>query len=221
MTLVITSLLLTQHTCAIAQEPSPEQFRVQMEAIKQRIEEDPNNAQNYVMQGMIQSHQKDYSSAHGSFTRALQLSARDDQAYSYRAIAGMQIGKYQDALSDCLNAIKINPSNELAFRNLPACYGLVGDYRNAVTTGLQVAAKFPESYSTWCNLSEAYYKSNRYPDAIEAANRAIKRDSNFGEAFYWRSLAYEKIGQKIVAAEDKKRALDRGYRPGTLSTYSK
>ena len=56
-------------------------------------------------------------------------------------------------------------------------------------------------------LSWILYKQERYVEAVEIAERAIKLDPNQAEHFYHASLAYLKNGQKEEALENLKRAV--------------
>lgn len=52
----------------------------------------------------------------------------------------------------------------------------------------------------------ARFELRRYGDAIADFDILLARNPSFGSAYYWRSLAHEKLGQSALALADAKRA---------------
>jgi tetratricopeptide (TPR) repeat protein len=53
------------------------------------------------------------------------------------------------------------------------------------------------------SLARVYLRQKDYNRAIEYANKAIELNKGSFEAYHWRSLAYQNLGQTEAAARDK------------------
>lgn len=209
---------------ALAEEtkdaPKPlkrEDINLEIERCTRRIDSNPTNAENYVDRAVFRCHLDEFSAALEDLNKAVELDKKNDKAFAFRAIANTVMKHPTEALSDCVTALRINPRNLMARTNLPMCYTKAGDYRNAVVTGLQATQLEPENWIHWNHLCEAYLRGGRYQEAIACANRAIGRNVKMGEPYYWRSLAYDKTGQKSLAVQDRKHAKDLGYEPDSIN----
>ena len=57
----------------------------------------------------------------------------------------------------------------------------------------------------------AYYEKADYDKAIADYTEVVRLNSGFGEAFYARGLAYEKIGENVKAKDDFEHAKKLGF----------
>ncbi|CAO1302633.1 unnamed protein product [Diamesa tonsa] len=82
------------------------------------------------------------------------------------------------------------------------------DYENAITMyseAIQMNHQDPVFYS---NRSQCYLKIEKYNECIEDTTQAIKLDSRLSKAYWRRMMAYEKLGEDILALKDCRVVMD-------------
>ncbi|CAO1316432.1 unnamed protein product [Diamesa hyperborea] len=82
------------------------------------------------------------------------------------------------------------------------------DYENAITMyseAIQINHQDPVFYS---NRSQCYLKIEKYNECIEDTTQAIKLDSRLSKAYWRRMMAYEKLGEDILALKDCRVVMD-------------
>jgi Flp pilus assembly protein TadD len=66
----------------------------------------------------------------------------------------------------------------------------------------------------FCNREEARIKLGEYSAALADLNQAINLSPKLGEAYYYRGVANEHIGNSSVAQADKTKAAEFGFKEG-------
>jgi Flp pilus assembly protein TadD len=69
----------------------------------------------------------------------------------------------------------------------------------------------PTLQPAWEVMGEISFADGKYSDSVKYCNQAIKLDANDADAYHYRGLAYEQLGNKTQAALDKTNALKKGY----------
>ena len=141
--------------------------------------------------------------------------------YLQRANAESNLKMYSDSARDLTKVISMHPTakqihlttDELFYRRA-FCYIELKDYQKAIAdldTLLKIDSEQEEVYKL---RGECYSNLGQYQRALDDFAKAIKHDSeSSGSSYYARALVYEKMGKKLEAAADKKRALELGYLP--------
>jgi tetratricopeptide (TPR) repeat protein len=133
------------------------------------------------------------------FSHANQVTQNNWLAHNNRGTAYNRIGRYQEALEDFSQAIRIKPDYDEALNNLGAAYGNLGRYQQAIEAFRQAIKIKPNYTDAHYNLGNAYSKLSRRQDAIEAYRQAVKLRPNYAEAHNNLAYSYLAIGDKNSA----------------------
>jgi tetratricopeptide (TPR) repeat protein len=119
----------------------------------------------------------------------------------------IESGKYQEAIEEYKQAIKIEPDFAEAHNNLGLAYDKSGKYQEAIEEykqAIKVKPNFPGAHN---NMGIAYGESGKYQEAIKAFNQALKVKPNFPEAYNNLGFAYYKSAKYQEAIKAYKQAL--------------
>ncbi len=119
---------------------------------------------------------------------------------------------YNKAVADFTKSLELDPNHVASYIGRSCCYLELRKFDKAVSdcdSGLKIDGRA----GLYCNRGEARYKERKYGGAIEDLSKAIEMQSNLGEAYYYRSLAYAKAGKKSEASADKEQYKKLSYRP--------
>jgi tetratricopeptide (TPR) repeat protein len=118
-----------------------------------------------------------------------------------------ELGRWQEAIDEYKQAIRIKPDYADAHNNLGAVYSKLGRYQDAIEA-FSHAIKIKTDYAeAQYNLGITYGKLGRYQDAIEAFSQAIKIKTDYAEAHYNLGVAYYKLGRYQEAVDAYKQAI--------------
>lgn len=105
-------------------------------------------------------------------TRSLHLNFRDKLKLTNRAIALQRIGSFQDAKSDLLEALNIDPEYDLALLNLGHVYKDLKQYSDAGHSYEKVITFRPDLYPPYDHLTYCYSYPEQLDRRVESARRA-------------------------------------------------
>ncbi len=178
----------------------------------------------------------DTYNANKAFT-ALQKKYPNSYAiYCGRAWASGLNGLHDDAIKDFSRAIKINPNLSMAYFGRGLSYeflhnpdAAIRDYIAACqlkdvvackkvkslkqtdksVEEIRQSGKFEENIKSieWLNRGIENVNAGNYEKATEAFTKAIELDAKNAKAYYYRGRAYEKLGMRQEATDDKKMAI--------------
>ncbi|MGD1045525.1 MAG: tetratricopeptide repeat protein [Bacteroidota bacterium] len=120
-------------------------------------------------------------------------------------------GKYEEAVSEFSEVIRIVPYEYVAYVNRAICYSQLHNDDAALQDFLRVVELKPDYLNTYIRLIPIYANRGMYDDAINSANKWISLDPNCGEALYNRAKIYERKGSTTEALNDMRQACDLGY----------
>jgi len=89
----------------------------------------------------------------------------------------------------------------------------LGDTTQAVAHLQEAVARDSTLSDAWMNLSTLYRRTGRFPDALAAAERAIRINGTSPEALVNRGRSYEVMGRMDLAEQDYAAALQQGNNP--------
>jgi len=163
---------------------------------------DPYNG--YYNRGLTYLDQEYFNKAANDLKSALNYKKTSD-AYYYLGLAYLGDEKYDMAI-DVLNKsceIKKNFENT---HYLGVAYLGIEEYDKAIKF-LNTALAIRETPETYHYLGMAHLGSENYDEAIRLFTKAIERDREFADAYYYRGLAYHAIGSEKLSADDYKEAV--------------
>lgn len=150
-----------------------------------------NSAEDFVNIGHFQEDcQKDFQTAVSSFTQAIRLNPKGEEAYYHRANAYNKLGNYKAAVADYTEVIKRN-------------------------TG-----RFGFSSPAYWNRALTYEKLGEKQKAISDWTQVISESVSSAEAYFFRGNTYRDLGDKKSAIADYKAAesLFQQYLDGVFGT---
>jgi tetratricopeptide (TPR) repeat protein len=127
--------------------------------------------------------------------------------YGTRGDYFQDIKKYDEALADYSNALKINPSYSTAYHNRATVYKQLGQLDNAINDYTQ-AINIDSSYMlAFYNRGNAKLQQEKFNQAIDDFSEAIRLSPDFKVAYYARSYAYWKIQDYNEVIDDCSKAI--------------
>ncbi|CAO1351968.1 unnamed protein product [Diamesa serratosioi] len=82
------------------------------------------------------------------------------------------------------------------------------DYENAINMYSEAIKMYNLDPVFYSNRSQCYLKIEKYHECIEDTTQAIKLDPRLSKAFWRRMMAYEKLGEDILALKDCRVIID-------------
>ena len=183
------------------------QFDKALIAINQAISLESNNANLYNEKWMILLPLKRYQDAEIASTRSIKLNPRSS-FYSNRGFLYKEQGKFDLALADYNQAIKIDFNHAAAYNNRGNLYQEQGkldlaldDYNQAI----EIDSDYTDAYF---NRGFLYQEQGKLDLALANYNRAIKIDSDYTFAYSNRGLLYKQQSKLDLALADYNQAIE-------------
>ena len=122
---------------------------------------------------------------------ALQADPNDWRGYMELGLNAYQSADYKDAVQNWEEALKLEPDNVLALRNLGAAYHLLGRDEDAAAA-LQHALEIKPNADVYNNLGTIRFYQGHYAEAVPAFEKTVQLGSNsfdnwgnLGDAYRW------------------------------------
>jgi lipoprotein NlpI len=128
-------------------------------------------------------------------------------AYSNRCLAYSDKGDPDRAITDCNDAIRLDPKLADAYLNRGKAYSDEGDFDRAIVDYNQAIELNPKSSVGYNNLCDAYLDKGDNDQAITDCNQAIRLDPKFAIAYRNRGNAYRYKGDVGSAMADYDQAI--------------
>lgn len=134
-------------------------------------------------------------------------------AYNGRGLAFYEIKQYDAAVSDFVQALKLDPDFATAYYNRGNAYDARKDYGKAIVDYSKAIGYKPEYAKAYNNRGLTYGRISEYKEAINDFTRAVRIDSTYAKAYNNRGLTYGRLGENDQAISDFTRAvhLDPNY----------
>jgi Flp pilus assembly protein TadD len=132
--------------------------------------------------------------------------------YNLRALAFVQLGRYNEALAANRRARELDPGNPNYIYNAGLIYLDKGESQRAEQVFREALQRFPQSSILYQGLGEALVNLNRFGEAEASLNRAIRISPDSASTQVSMAHLYYALGDgdKLAAAASKAVALDPG-----------
>ena len=119
-------------------------------------------------------------------------------------------GETQSAIEALREVLRINPKNSYGFFYLAtALYEL--ERLDASRDAFRAAATLSPGYlGAWVGLSHVLRQLGEHNEALEAANEALKRAADDGDALYAAAMAHASLGERAKARRLLEKYLNSG-----------
>lgn len=138
-------------------------------------------------------------------------------AYNNRCVAKNQLRKFDEALDDCSNAIRLHPKLAFAFHNRGYANLEKGVLESAIADYDKSIALNPSNGRSLHGRGKAYSQSHEYDKAIADFSAAIALYSDYADAYEDRGNAYMMSGHTDSAIADFSRVV--ALSPGRNYSY--
>ena len=122
---------------------------------------------------------RDYPTAHGLATQAIDLNAANAQALNFRAIASNKMYRYADAVRDASVALTLAPGNAPALQSRSWAFAKQGQYKEALQDAEATLSRDPNNQFAYQNKALALAGMKDRAGAIEALRRSAALDPRY------------------------------------------
>jgi len=136
-----------------------------------------------------------YRKAIDYYTSAIRLNAIDQESYNNRANIYMDMNKFDSAVIDYKESIKIKPDYYVALDNIGAMYARRGMYDSALvyfTKAIEMKSDYKPVYN---NRAIVYLNTNRFKEAINDWQTYLNKDPGNPDVMNSIGECYRKLGQ--------------------------
>jgi len=202
------------------------QFDLALKEYTKLISLDINNFQYYFDRGEIYFEKGDFVKAIGEYNIAIERASEElgSGMRYYRAKAYIKLNKYDDALQDLNNLIRLvenyykasnqNPcdvslSLDEYYKERGDTYLKKGDFERATGDYNIIISECSEplqSYLGYLGLGKVFLQQKNYEAALKNLNEAISEFGYDEETYHIRAMVYEKLGNKDLAEADFRKA---------------
>lgn len=150
--------------------------------------------------------EQEHDLAEEALTRVIQLDPSDAEAYHQRAVARVELGKYEEALADCQEALRCDPDDATPYSvRGTACIGL-RQYERAIEDLSRFLEEKPDDPQARYLRGVAWSRLGNPKKAIKDLSWAIVSDPFLAEAYFERSQAQRELGRFDEADADLEKA---------------
>ena len=159
----------------------------------------------------------DFKKAIPLLIKAADRNPRDAEARFYSGYARRSLNRYEDALLDYQEAVRIAPDYADALNNLGSTYDKLGRFEEAVDAYSRAINLNADDGVVHNNLGATYYRLARYEEAIVAYKRALELLPRPSTTHNNLGVAYGNLGRYKEAVESLLTAIR--MRPGYSDAY--
>jgi len=187
-----------------------------IEAYKQAIRIDPDDAMAYYNLGVVYHRLSLYREAIEAYKQAIRIDPDDAKVHSSLGVDYGNLGLHRESIEAFKQAIRIDPDDAGAHYNLGVSYGKLGHHREAIEAYKQAILINPDYAEAHLNLGIDYGQLGHHRESIEAFKQAIRIDPDDAKAHYCLGLIYIELRHrgdaleqyKILKTLDKEKAND-------------
>jgi tetratricopeptide (TPR) repeat protein len=166
------------------------------------IELNPDDADNYINRGRVNSDLGDYQAAIADYDRAIELNP-NFVAYCNRGAVKSDLGDYQGAIADYDEAIELEPSGcGFVYSKRGNAKSSLGDYQGAIADCDRAIELAPDDADNYFNRGNVKSRVGDYQAAITDYDRAIELNPKHAFTYHCRGEEKSKLGNKQQAIVD-------------------
>jgi len=122
--------------------------------------------------------------------------------YSNRCLAFSKLNRFQQAIPDCNEAIRLNPQNVYGYVNRCLAFNRLKQYQRAMADCNQAIRLNPRFAITYYNRGVAFTRLKQYQKAIADYSQAIRLNPRLAPAYINRGIAYRRLKRYQQAMSD-------------------
>lgn len=138
-------------------------------------------------------------------SHTLRVTEKNWKAWNGLGYAYLDIGRYQQAMADFREALRIKPDYPEAWNNLGTVHGLLGQDEQGISYFLAALRLRPDFVDAWYNLGTAYGHLGRHLEASNCFRVALRFREDYVPAWVNLTIAYLSLGERGKAIETYQR----------------
>ncbi len=132
---------------------------------------------------------KNYEAAEETFTRIIEIDAKNMESNFYLGLINFINEKYEESEQYYLNALEIEPENKNILDYLSNTYLKLDNYEEAVNSLIKIN-EIEEDKIIWMRIGKIYQENEDFEEAREAYENAIAIDEEFGDAYKFTGIMF-------------------------------
>lgn len=120
-------------------------------------------------------------------------------------------GKYEEAIQELTEAIRLSPDGYVSYYNRGVCYMHLGNEDAALQDFKSVIERKRDYVAAYERIGRIQFRKGKYDESLEATNTVLKFKPNDAEEYCNRAMIYSKKGWISEALRDAKQACGMGY----------
>jgi TonB family protein len=177
---------------------------------KKALEVFPNSADFLQLLSRSLRDTKRYAEAVEVQKQLIQQKPEDAEAYLELGLLHHYLMRYEEAVAAYNQAVHFRPDYGLAIHNLASAYFALRRFPDAVSAYLrvtQIKPPYNELHRVYVELGQTYMWTQRFGEALDAANKAIELRSDYAEAYVLSGAAHMFMGHFEAAVEAYKKGI--------------
>lgn len=166
----------------------------------------PGNALAYGNRGLAHYKNEAYDLAIADFDEAIRLDPQYSVAYNGRGVAYSKKGDHRKAIADFTEAIRLKGFYANAYNNRGIAHANIGNFTQAIAD-LKIAVQIEDNPKFYNELAWTYFRAGQARDGLPYADRAVRLNPSYANAYDTRGSIYEALGEHASAIVDFKKAL--------------
>jgi|GEM_PF-209236 len=165
----------------------------------------PKNDPNFLIErGAIYSQIDQPERALKDFEKAIANGQKSSAIYTARGNAHLQLHHDDLAMADFNIANTMDPRSAWPWVSKSALLYRQKKYQEAYTAGNKAVEVDPRQFGGFCNRGKAALKLGKYDEAVADLTKSTESNSRLykGESYFYRAVAYEKLGKSQLAKKD-------------------
>ncbi len=168
-------------------------YQSALEAYKQAIFLDPNDADAYANKSEALFRLESYKEALRASEQAIQLDNNLAKAWTNKGVALSNFKRYDEAIDAYDQAIRLDPNNAPAYYNKGNALNDLKRYDEAIAACDQAIRLDPNYAPAYMGKGAALGNLKRYDEALAAFDQAICLDPNYARAYSNKGIALGKL----------------------------
>ncbi len=154
----------------------------------------------------------DAAKAYENYVVLKRMNSKDTKVYSNMGNVYAMRNQGDSAMWAYTKAIELDAKNEEAFINRGITYAMMKQYDKALDDFNKAEGISGPTVSILQNRSYSYLASGQNQKALDDYNQLLQLQPNNAQAYYYRGLAKEQLGQRADALRDVRQASAMGFK---------
>jgi tetratricopeptide (TPR) repeat protein len=160
------------------------EYQEALEAFRQAILLDPNNAEAYAGKSGALWYLRKYQEALGASEQAIRLDSGLARAWVSKGDALADLKKYDEALTAYDEALLLDPRYPAAWDNKGATLAEIKRYSEALSACNEALRLEPDNANAWYNKGSVLNALKRYSEALSACDEALRLNPSDANAWH-------------------------------------